>query len=96
MCQNSSSYDIVNMYRYKVLCKLYSKYKNDIKTVLENVYNDDISDCKINELDVILKEIEKYPISWKFYNEQDVKFSSDFEHLIVFTDDIKISNILTD
>jgi hypothetical protein len=43
---------------------------------------------KLKELDSILQEIEKYPISWGYYKQQDVQFSTEFESLVIFKNDI--------
>ena len=93
MYQSSDSYNLLNEVRYKVLCKLYSRYKSAVKIALENANERPIADAKVNEIDVILQEIEKYPISWSFYNQQDAHFSSEFENLIVFKEDREYLNI---
>jgi len=90
MYQSSSSYDILNMYHYKTLCKLYSRYKHALKIALENTYEDYIADPRICEVDHIMQEIEKYPVSWDFYMSQDTQFSSDFENLIIFSNEVNI------
>ena len=87
MCQDSSSFDLLNEIRYKILCKLYNRYKLAIKIVLDNVNEKPIADAKMNELDSILQEIENYPISWSYYKLQEVQFTSDFESLVIFKDD---------
>lgn len=96
MYQSSDFCDLLNEVRYKILCRLYSRYKQAIKVALEN-NNDNQTDaeCRVNELDYILQEIEKFPVSWSFYKQQDTHFSQDFENLIIFKED-KISNLLTD
>lgn len=76
--------DLINEVRYKVLCKLYSKYKSTIKTILENANEKHIADDKMNELNSILEEIENYSISWNYYKRQPTQFSADFENLIIF------------
>ena len=86
MCQNSDSYDLLNDIRYKILCKLYNRYRSAISVALSNLNEKQIADAKMNELDSILCEIEKYPISWSFYKNQSIKFSSDFESLVIFYD----------
>lgn len=87
MCQDSSSCDLLNEVRYKILCKLYSRYKLAIKIALENANEKPIADAKMNELDSILQEVEKYPISWSYYKTQDTQFTTDFESLVIFKDD---------
>ena len=81
MCQISDSHNISN---YNSLCDLHTKYVHAMKIVLCNVYNDKLSDVKIREIDSILSNIEKFPISWEFYKHQSTKFVSDFESLVVF------------
>lgn len=87
MCQELNSCNLVNKTRYNALCKLYNRYKLAVKIALDNVYEKPIADTKVNEIDVILQEIERYPISWSFYRHQSQKFSIEFENLIVFMDD---------
>lgn len=87
MCQDSSSCDLLNETRYKILCKLYNRYKLAIKIALDNVNEKPIADAKMNELDSILQEIENYPISWSYYKLQEAQFTSDFESLVIFKDD---------
>lgn len=86
MCQSSDSYDLLNDIRYKILCKLYNRYKSAISVILSNLNKKSIANAKMNELDSIMCEIEKYPISWSFYKNQSIKFSSDFENLVIFYD----------
>ena len=88
MCQslNSCDYSVVET-RYQLLCHLYNRYKIAIKAIVENVFQDSITNKKLNELDYILMELENYPIPWSFYAKQKNKFSHDFENLIVFKDD---------
>ena len=73
--------------RYRVLCKLHSRYKSCVKFVLENVYEDFASECRIIEIEKVLNEIEKFPIPWEFYNAQRFKFLPEFEELVVFTNE---------
>lgn len=87
MCRNLDSYNLLNEVRYNVLCKLYNRYKTAVKIALEHANEKPIADAKIKEIDVILQEIELYPISWTFYKQQELHFSSEFENLIVFKDD---------
>lgn len=87
MCQDSSSCDLLNEVRYRILCKLYNRYKLAIKVALENANERPIADAKMNELDSILQEIEKYPISWSYYKTQGIQFTADFESLVIFNDD---------
>ena len=87
MCQDSSSCDLLNEVRYTILCKLYNRYKLAIKIALENANEKPIADAKMNELDSILQEVEKYPISWSYYKIQDTQFTTDFESLVIFKDD---------
>jgi len=86
MYQSSDSYNIINEVRYKILCKLYARYKAAFKIALDNANFKPIADAKMNELDSILCEIENYPISWSYYTRQDIQFTSDFENLVVFND----------
>jgi len=87
MCQSLDSYNLLNEVRYNVLCKLYNKYKTAVKIALDNANEKPIADAKVKEIDVILQEIELYPISWSFYKKQELHFSSEFENLVVFKDD---------
>lgn len=87
MCQNSDSYNLLNEIRYKILCRLYARYRSAMKIAVERASDHPIANAKINEIDAILLQIEKYPIAWSYYNKQDNKFSSEFENLIIFRDD---------
>ena len=78
---------MLNEIRYKILCKLYNRYKLAIKIALDNANEKPIADAKMNELDSILQEVEKYPISWSYYKLQGIQFTSDFESLVIFKDD---------
>ena len=91
MYQSSNFCDLINEVRYKILCKLYNRYKYAIKIALENANENNIADAKMSELDYILQEIEKFPIAWSFYKKQDIHFSQDFENLVIFRED-QISN----
>jgi len=93
MYQNYDSCNLLNETHYKVLCKLYNRYKSAVKIALENAYERPIADAKMNEIDVILQEIEKYPIPWSYYNRQESRFSSEFENLIIFKEDREYLNI---
>lgn len=95
MYQSLSSSDLLDDTHYKILCKLYNRYKSAIKVALENANENPIADAKVNELDSILEEVEKYPVSWSYYNSQAIHFSQDFECLIIFYDN-KISKYMTD
>ena len=95
MYQNLDSCNLLDDAHYKILCKLYNRYKSAIKIALENANESPIADAKVNELDSILEELEKYPVSWTYYRNQSTKFSQDFESLIIFYDD-KISKYLAD
>ena len=89
MCQSLNSCNsLIIEARYSRLCHLYSRYKIAVKTIIENVSQDSITNKKLNELDYILSEIENYPIPWSFYAKQKNKFSHDFENLVVFKDDL--------
>lgn len=70
--------------RYRILCKLYKQYKSAIRIIKHY----DTTTCtlciKVNEINTIMQELEKFPISWEFYNKQNFKFSQDFENLIIF------------
>lgn len=92
MCQSSDFCNLLNEVRYKILCKLYVRYKLAIKSALENANkDDDVADEKMSELDYILQEVEKFPIPWSYYKNQEMRFSQDFECLVIFKED-KISN----
>ena len=41
----------------------------------------------VKRIEKELQEIENYPISWSYYKLQEVKFTSDFESLVIFKDD---------
>lgn len=86
MCQNSNSYNIIDEVRYKILSSLYDRYQTAISIIINDNSKTSLVSAKLNELDYILKEVERYPISWKFYNKQSNKFSQDFESLIIFCD----------
>ena len=86
MYQNLDSYNLLNEIRFKILCKLYTRYKAAVKIAVERASDHPIADAKVNELDAILLQIEKYPIPWSFYMKQDVRFSAEFENLIIFKD----------
>jgi hypothetical protein len=77
----------MNEYKYRTLCKLYRRYKIAIKLALDNVDKIKTSDEKMNELDSIMKGVEKTVIPWSFYNSQKVKFDSEFENIMVFKED---------
>lgn len=84
MCQNSDSYKLLNEIRFKILNSLYERYTLAISIASNNSSKPSYANAKVNELDTILEEIEKYPISWSYYNSQPIKFSQDFENLIIF------------
>ena len=88
MCQSSDSNNLLDEIRYGILCKLFNKYKSAIQTALTNLHKKSIADEKMKELDIIIQEVEKYPISWKFYKNQSIQFSQDFESLVIFYDEI--------
>lgn len=88
MCQSLDFCDTINEIRYKILCELYSNYKLAIKTALDKSNKSSTINSKIEELDSILQEVEKYPISWSYYTKQKTRFSSDFENLVIFKNDI--------
>lgn len=73
--------DSVVEHNYRVLCELYSIYT----VVMSSVYSNSCSDSSFC-LDDLLRQIENYPITWKFYVQQQFKFSQDFEDLIIFND----------
>lgn len=73
--------------RYRILCKLYNKYKLAMLVALENVPENKVADEKTEELESIMRDIEKFPIPWKFYKLQRYKFPQEFEDLIVFISD---------
>jgi hypothetical protein len=79
--------------KYKILCKLYSRFKSAIKIATENAYKKPIADAKVNELDSILEDIESFPIAWSFYVKQEFKFTPDFENLVIFKDSRKYLDI---
>ena len=72
--------------RFKNLCRLYSKYKSAVNAVTENVHSR-AANIRVRELDVIVQDIENFPISWKYYSSTGVKFAQDFEDLIIFIDE---------
>lgn len=92
MYQSYNSCDSINEFMYKNLCKLYSRYKAALNTALNNTDRIKVSDEKMNEIDSILRNVEKYVISWSFYKNQKLKFDPEFENVIIFKEDI-ISNI---
>lgn len=71
--------------RYRILLKLYKKYKSSIKIVKVHSLTNCVLDFKVDELNQIMQEVEKFPLSWKFYSAQKFKFSRDFENLLIFT-----------
>ena len=44
MYQSSNFCDLINEVRYKILCKLYNRYKYAIKIALENANENNIAD----------------------------------------------------
>lgn len=70
--------------RYRILCKLYKKYKSYIRVTKCNDNGTCILSINIQEINKITQEVEKFPISWKFYMKQKFKFSTDFENLVIF------------
>lgn len=68
---------------YNSLLKLFSKYEKLVNTIINNV-NDVKSDGKVDKLEDILSEVERKPLSWRFYSKQKIKFSHEFEDLILF------------
>lgn len=69
---------------YNKLCKLYNRYKYAMKNILDNAYVLK-PNHRLCELDNIVRSIEKYPISWDYYTSQQLRFSQEFEDLIIFT-----------
>lgn len=89
MCQDLNlSNDSINESNYKILCGLYTRYIVLIKNIVENVLEDPIADKKVNELDHIIREVDKHPIQWSFYDKQSTKFVHDFESIVVFKTDL--------
>lgn len=73
--------DSVVEHNYNVLCDLYVIYVSIVSSIC--------SDSSVNDsqyIDDILRLIECYPITWKYYAQQSLKFSQDFEDLIIFKD----------
>jgi hypothetical protein len=80
-------YDSTVEHNYSVLCELYSVYTSIVSSICSKNSSVDDSLC----IDDILRKIESYPITWKFYAQQSFKFSQDFEDLIIFKDDSHIN-----
>jgi hypothetical protein len=74
-------------HNYSVLCELYSVYTSIVSSIYSKISSVDDSIC----IDDLLRKIESYPITWKFYAQQSFKFSQDFEDLIIFKDDSHIN-----
>ena len=72
-------------HNYCILCKLYKKYKSAIHVVKHYDPTLCTLNIKVAEVNTIMQEIEKFPISWEFYNKQNLKFSHDFENLVIFS-----------
>lgn len=74
--------------RYKILCKLYKKYKSSMRVIKPNEFSLCEIRIKADDLNKIMQEIEKFPIPWSFYTKQKFRFSYDFETLVIFNEDI--------
>ena len=55
-----------------------------------------IADAKTNEIDAIMQHVEKYPLSWDYYKNQEVRFTPDFEILIIFYNKISTNRLIDD
>ena len=80
-------YDSIVEHNYSVLCELHLVYTSIVSSICSNNSSVDDSLC----VDDILRKIEDYPITWKFYAQQSFKFSQDFEDLIIFNDTSNIN-----
>lgn len=74
-------------HNYRILCDLYSIYT----TLVSNMCSDSYTNYSYY-IDDVLRQIESYPITWKFYANQRFKFSQDFEDLVIFIDSDYINN----
>jgi hypothetical protein len=68
---------------FKGLCKLYRQYKSAIDNIVKNAYSNP-NNSRLCQLNKILRRVEKFQVSWKFYENQSIKFSKEFEDLIIF------------
>ena len=68
---------------FKGLCKLYCQYKSAIYNIVKNAYSNP-NNSRLCQLNKILRRVEKFQVSWKFYENQSIKFSKEFEDLIIF------------
>lgn len=75
---------------YATLCKLHSRYKYLINSIVKNAYSIPVPNTKMNELNAIMRKVENLPISWEFYVNQHCKFAQDFEDLVIFYNEIGI------
>lgn len=73
-----------NKYNYKLLCKLYNRYKKAVNIAIKNAKFRPIANAKVNEIESILEKIERYPVSWSYYSKQKLKFSPEFEFMVIF------------
>lgn len=80
-------YDSTVEHNYSILCELYSVYTSIVTSICSKNSSVDDSLC----IDDILRKIESYPITWKFYAQQSFKFSQGFEDLIIFKNDSYIN-----
>lgn len=68
---------------FKEICKLYHQYKSAVDNIVKDAYPNP-NNSRLCQLNKILQRIEKLPISWKFYENQSIRFSKEFEDLIIF------------
>lgn len=70
--------------RYRLLLKLYKQYRSTMRvhkscdgTICEMCVD-------VEQINHVMQEVEKFPLTWEFYSKQPFKFSQDFENLIIF------------
>ena len=80
--------DAVVEHNYAILCELYSVYSAIVSKMYSNT---DVYMNSSHNIDELLRQIESRPITWKYYVQQPIKFSRDFEDLIIFIDDAYIN-----
>ena len=69
---------------YYELCKLHEKYRQLVHSIVINAYLNRCIKNEALELDKIMKAVETLPLSWDFYKKQRVKFTQEFESLVIF------------
>ena len=79
--------DSVVEYNYNVLRNLYTTYTSILSCT--GLLSTDVS----YSIDDILSSIEQHPITWKYYIQQQFKFSHEFEDLIIFKDSSYINRM---